>query len=117
MTQPNTISTTGVRQDASFTGAGAVVADIRCPGIPAPDSARGRGGYLVACAQAPKRKFVMESICAPHGCMAVPPKRTGAAPPEVLYVLLGVRIIGLRTTGCEPDVFVPIYAQIEHIRQ
>src|SRR6185369_7915350 len=37
----------------------------------------------------------MESICPPHGCMAVPPKGTGAAPDEVLYDLLEVMIIGL----------------------
>jgi hypothetical protein len=34
----------------------------------------------------------MESICALHGCMAVPPNRTGAARIEVLYDLLEVRI-------------------------
>ena len=43
MAQPTAISTTGVRHDASFNGAGAVVDDMGSPGIPAPDSARGRG--------------------------------------------------------------------------
>ena len=37
----------------------------------------------------------MESICALHGCMAVPPKGTGDPRGEVLYDLLEVRITGL----------------------
>jgi hypothetical protein len=39
--------------------------------------------------------------------MAVPPEGTGAAPDEVLYVLLEVRIIGLEMPAAKPDVFVP----------
>jgi hypothetical protein len=35
----------------------------------------------------------MESICALHGCMAVPPNGTGAARSEVLHDLLEVRIM------------------------
>ena len=65
----------------------------------APDSGAGFGAkskaYLVAWSGGPKRKFVMGSICSPHGCMAVPPKGTGAARDEVLYDLLEVRITGL----------------------
>ena len=107
MAQPTVISTAGVRHDASFNGAGAVVDDMESPG----DSRAGFGArskaYLVAWPDRPKRKFVMESICPPHGCMAVPPKGTGAAPDEVLYDLLEVRIIGLEMPAPVPDVFVP----------
>src|ERR1043165_6563423 len=68
MAQPTAISTIGVRQDASFRGAGAVVDDMGSPGDSAPDSARGCAAYLDIRSRRPKRKFVMESISAPHGC-------------------------------------------------
>ena len=104
--QPTAISTIGVRHDWSFAGVDAVAVDMSGPG----DAAAGIGTvadrYLVIRRSPPKRKFVMTSICAAHGCMAGPPGKdnerirgwmegTGAAPAEVLYDLLEVRITGL----------------------
>jgi hypothetical protein len=55
----------------------------------------------------------MASICAAHGSS---PKGAGTGPPDVLYDLLEMRIIGLGEPAETPDVFVPIYAHIEHIQ-
>ena len=47
--QPTAISTTGVRQETGFGGAGAIVDDIASPGIPAPRfGASVEAVYLVA---------------------------------------------------------------------
>src|SRR6187549_197094 len=59
MAQPTAISTIGVRQEASFTGAGAVVVDMKFSGRSAPDGALGRARYLVARCRRPKRNLVM----------------------------------------------------------
>jgi hypothetical protein len=62
----------------------------------------------------PKRMFVMDLICAAHGCMADPraasksfERGTGAAAPEVLFILLEMRIRVRARPADEPDVFVP----------
>src|SRR5262249_12428366 len=45
------------------------------------------------------------------------PGGTGADATEVLYDLLEMRIIGCGMPARQPDVFIPLYAQIEHIRR
>ena len=65
--------------EASFSGAGAVTADMRSPGNFGAGFSAGPSGYLVARRRRLKRKLVMTPICAAHGCMAVSPAGTGAA--------------------------------------
>jgi hypothetical protein len=50
----------------------------------------------------------MESICALHGCLAVPPNGTGAARIEMLYDLLEVRITRIELLA-ESRVFLYHY--------
>ena len=116
--QPTAIRTTGVRQ-SSFNGAGAAAVDMRLSGMIRAGSARQEAAYLVARPRRPKRKFVMDSICARawlHG-WAAGMRGLAKRPVEVLYDLLEVRISGLEMPAESRMFSSPIYAQIEHIRQ
>ena len=140
MTQPTAISTIGVRHDASFNGAGAATVDMGASRENRRGTCRAGCDHLGTGSRGPKRNFVMVSICAADDCMAdpraAPPSgarsrrgpchsargvRTntregaGAAALEVLSIVLEMRITGLEMPAVQPDVFVPIYAQIEHI--
>ena len=74
MAQPTAIRTIGVRHDAAFNGVGAAAVDMRLSGRIRAEL-RGRKRYLVARPPPPKRNFVMDLICARHGCMAGPQLR------------------------------------------